>query len=186
MVWNAGGARRCLLRPRSASCWHLAANIAAHSVHTNVNIHKKAFTRRQTLNSHTAEFSVWENADLPPYHNHITRWTQDKTTVRLWRNGTHSRYASRSFGREPGLQPNPVSRLWPRCWSRWETATLCCSGSKVRLEAQDGWWKVCLVLTAPKCNFFRINGCIWLQQWHVVSPEVPFLRSLSNQDMPLT
>ncbi len=76
--------------PWSASCWHLAANITAYSLRTYVNIHKKAFTRRQTLKSHTAEFSVWENSDLPPYHNHITRWNHDKTTERLWRNDTHT------------------------------------------------------------------------------------------------
>lgn len=126
--------------PWSTSCWHLAANITAYSVHTDVNTAKQAFTRRQTHKSHTAEFSVWENADV--LWLCITTTSHTELMIKLQRDcgaatHTHATLLRGLDVGEPGLQPNPVSRFWPRCSSRWETAILYCLGSKVRLNAQE-------------------------------------------------
>lgn len=100
--------------PWSASCWHLAANITAYNVHTDVNTHKEALTPGQTH----SPVSVWENADV--FHlciaatsltSHRTKLQKDCEETVHTHTHTHSGYASQRFGSEPGLQSNPVSRV---------------------------------------------------------------------------
>lgn len=107
--------RRCSLpfTRLSSSCWHLVANTTACAVHTNVNTHKKAFTR--TLKSHTAEFSEANVFDLCITTRMKLQWGCGGMTH------THSRYAS-------GLDENLGSRLTQS------------AGSDHAAGADGKWW----------------------------------------------
>lgn len=102
MVWKAGSSHRRSDMSMICSCWHLAANITAYSVHTKVNTHKKAFTRRQTHKSHTAE-SVWENASV--FYLCITTTSHTGPTITLQRDsgGTTHTHATLLRGLEENL-----------------------------------------------------------------------------------